>query len=224
LRRVHGGEPRHRHAAFGKAQLHGELVAGQFRAAFGDARQTEPLVDRGGGERRIGGDADDPVDFANLVVKALRRCRRFRGPVDIGDQNRIGEGKAGGSGVDVGHDDIKPHLLGPFGRFRGLDAARDDEQRLLVHQKYSPAVDVEGLRRDVAGSVGGEEHHRIGDFLRRAQPLQDDGFGRLLHRGVGHACRRHVGGDQTRRHRVGTHIVPSAEARDHLRQRDQSGF
>ena len=37
-----------------------------------------------------------------------------------------------------------------------------------------------------------------------------------------HAARRHLGGDQPGRHDIGADVMRRAEARDHLRQRNQA--
>ncbi len=59
------------------------------------------------------------------------------------------------------------------------------EQLRLYHLyatlEVEPAVDVDRLRRDVAARSS-EEHDRLGDFLGRAEPLQENALGGLLHR------------------------------------------
>ena len=119
---------------------------------------------------------------------------------------------------------MQAHVAGALRRVGGLDAARDDE-KLVASSEIQPAVDVERLRGDVGRRVAGQEHHRIGDFLGRAQALREGWFPPPSARSAaGHAGGRHVGLDQARGDRVRAHAMRRAEARDHLRQRNQPGL
>ena len=142
LRRRHFRKPGHRHAGGPEAFLHRQLVAGQFGHMQRKAGQAQALRHGGGGDRRIGGDADHAVDLADLAVIALGGGGGFRRAIDIGDQAGIGEGKAGRLGIDVGDDDsIAPSPWRGLRRVGRLDAAGNDQQGLAaVAIAYSSEV------------------------------------------------------------------------------------
>ncbi len=137
LQFLRGGDflkPRHRHAGGGETFLHGELVASGLRRVDGDPRQAKTVGDRGRGDWRVGGDADDAVDLADLAAVTGGGGGGLFGAIDIGDDAGIGIGEARRLRVAIGDHDIEPHFLGAARRIGRFDPARNDEQ-CLVHQK-----------------------------------------------------------------------------------------
>ena len=141
LRRGDFRKPRHGDTRRLETFLHRQLVASQFRHMDGKARQAQALRHGGGGYRRIGGDADHAVYFANLAAVALGGGGGFGRAINIGDQAGIGEGKARRFGIAVGNDHGMAHFLGAAGGIRRLDAAGNDQKGFASrHQKYRPPL------------------------------------------------------------------------------------
>ena len=131
-----------------------------------DAGQAQALRHRGGRDRRIGGDADHAVDLADLAAVAFgggggfrRRHRRRRSGRNRRTQSRALR--------DRGR---RRRRIGPSPwrawRRRPLRCRRKRSEASCVPSEIQPAIDVDGLRRDVGRRVAGQEHDRVGDFLR----------------------------------------------------------
>jgi hypothetical protein len=134
--RARGGELRLRHALFGEAPAHRDLVRHRVCDVCADARQPECLCDRGddrhGPVCRHGERAVDAVPPGNLddAVHVL----------EIDDLADIGGLQAGRGAVPVDRDDAEAELLGTANRAALVPARADEEDGLSAHRGDATAA------------------------------------------------------------------------------------